>query len=87
MKRIAAAAALLTLLGGGAAMAQGLPPGYAWHSGWPAYVAQQQAELNARNALARNANRANGERTAVTQNERTPSVPLAANPGSNRLGS
>jgi hypothetical protein len=43
-KRIAAAAALLTAIGGGAALAQGTPPGFGpWQSGWPSYVESHQA--------------------------------------------
>jgi DNA-binding beta-propeller fold protein YncE len=81
MKRLMTTAAVLTLLGSGAALAQGLPPGYgAWHSGWSAYVQSQQAQLNARNA-------ATHQGQAVTRNEQARSnAPLAANP-EGRLGS
>jgi hypothetical protein len=83
MKRVMTAAALLTLLGSGAAMAQGLPPGYGgWHSGWAAYVQSQQAQLNARNAT--------HQGHAGTRNEQARNDapgPLSANPAGTRLGS
>jgi len=45
MKRIMTTAVLLAALGGGGAMAQGLPPGYgAWQSGWRGDAEAQQAQ-------------------------------------------
>ncbi|MBV9775846.1 MAG: hypothetical protein JO143_02235 [Acetobacteraceae bacterium] len=45
MKRIMTTAFLLAALGGGTAMAQGLPPGYgAWQSGWRGGAQAQQAQ-------------------------------------------
>jgi hypothetical protein len=84
MKRLATATALLTLLGAGAALAQGAPPGSAWHSGWPAYVQQQQAELNARNAPPANPD----HQTASTRRNRTRTdkpAPFASETADNRL--
>ncbi|MBV8613481.1 MAG: hypothetical protein JOY66_06865 [Acetobacteraceae bacterium] len=50
LKRIALAAAL-SAPGGGAALAQGMPPGGPWQSSWPAYVEAQRAQaMNARGA-------------------------------------
>jgi hypothetical protein len=45
MKTIMTTAVLLAALGGGSAMAQGLPPGYgAWQSGWRGNAEAQQAQ-------------------------------------------
>ncbi|HJS84817.1 MAG TPA: hypothetical protein VJ779_05105 [Acetobacteraceae bacterium] len=41
-KRIVLAAAF-TLAGGAAALAQGMPPGGPWHSGWPSFVKAERA--------------------------------------------
>ncbi|HJS83879.1 MAG TPA: hypothetical protein VJ779_00270 [Acetobacteraceae bacterium] len=66
MKTIMTTAALLTVLGGGVALAQGAPPGYGnWQSGWRGAAEAQQAQAmaapranttrpNDRAALARN---------------------------------
>jgi hypothetical protein len=44
MKKIVTAAALLTLIGSGAALAQGAPPSFVpWQSGWHGAVAASQA--------------------------------------------
>jgi hypothetical protein len=45
MRTIMTTAVLLTAIGGGAATAQGLPPGYgAWQSGWRGAAEAQQAQ-------------------------------------------
>ena len=45
MRTIMTTAVLLTAIGGGAATAQGLPPGYgAWQSGWRGNAEAQQAQ-------------------------------------------
>ena len=44
MKKIAIAAALLTAIGSGAALAQGAPPGSpSWNNSWPGTVDSYQA--------------------------------------------
>jgi hypothetical protein len=76
MHKMTLAAALLTALGGGTALAQGAPPNSAWSSSWPSYVQSQRAlaanahrfmEADARS----NAKVGNGDRsmTAVTRND------------------
>ena len=45
LKSVAAAAALLTAIGSGAALAQGLPPGFgSWQSTWPSHIESRQAQ-------------------------------------------
>jgi hypothetical protein len=45
MRKIMTAAALLTVIGGGAALAQGAPPGFGpWQSGWRGAAEAQQAQ-------------------------------------------
>ena len=75
VKRIAAIAALITEIGGGAALAQGAPPGFSpWQSGWPGYVESHQA--HARNAHGATAAHPGG-RAAVAKNSQP--APLAGN--------
>jgi hypothetical protein len=46
MKKIAIAAALLTAIGGGAALAQGAPPGSpSWNNSWPGTAESYQARV------------------------------------------
>jgi hypothetical protein len=72
MKKIAIAAALLTMIGSGAALAQGAPPGSAsWHSGWPSFIESQR--MNARRATTPRPD----HRGAATEN--SGSVPVAGN--------
>jgi hypothetical protein len=47
MRKIAIAAALLSAIGSGAALAQGCPPGGAWRSGWPGYPGTGRAQTMA----------------------------------------
>ena len=45
MRKITTAAAVLTALGSGAALAQGLPPDFAtWQSGWPSFIESQRGQ-------------------------------------------
>ncbi len=65
MKKITTVAALLSAIGSGAALAQGAPPGFAWHSGWPSHIQSQQVfAMNARKATTTRPD----SRTEVTRN-------------------
>ncbi len=73
MKTIVTAAALLTLIGSGAALAQGAPPSLVpWQSGWHGAVAALQAQAP-RTMATRPDNR-----TVLAKN--SGSVPVAGNP-------
>ncbi len=70
-----AAAALLTTIGSGAALAQGAPPGSApWQSSWPSYVEQHQMQTMA--ASRATTTRPGGNAVAA---RRGGSVPVAGN--------
>ena len=83
MKTVATAAALLTAMGGGAALAQGAPSGFApWHSGWPSAIETQPMQaMSARKATTLHP----GSRTVVARNGG--SVPVASNAQGNPRGS
>jgi hypothetical protein len=77
----AAFAAILTALGGAAALAQGMPPGGPWHSGWPGFAEAQRAQaMEARGAATRHPE----GRTMATRNDG--SVPVANNAPGHRRG-
>ena len=81
--KIAAAAALLTATGGGAALAQGSPPGFGpWQSGWPDYlVSHQPRATDARGPAAAQP----GGRATVAKNGEP--APVAGNaPATRRKG-
>ena len=83
MKKITTIAALLTALGGSAAMAQGLPPGSAaWQSGWPNFIETQreQAMSPGEAGTTRSATRVMGAR-------RNESIPVAGNTQDTHRGS
>ncbi len=75
MKKIATATALLTAIGSGTVLAQGVPPGFApWHSGWPSTTESRQAPaMNARRATTPRPE----SRTATTRNGGP--IPVAGN--------
>ena len=72
-KRIVLAAAF-TLAGGAAALAQGMPPGGPWHSGWPSFVKAERAQ--AMNASGASVPRVESRATTTRNNG---SVPVASN--------
>ena len=81
MKKAALAAAF-TVIGGAAALAQGMPPGGPWHSGWPGFVEAQRAQ--ARNASGASALRLQSGAKAARNSG---SVPVASNTKSMHRGS
>jgi hypothetical protein len=75
MRTIMTAAALLAAVGGAAAMAQGLPPGYgAWQSGWHGAAEARQAQAVRAPQAAKT--RPQGRATVARNSD---SVPLAGN--------
>ena len=77
-----ALAAIFTAMGGAAALAQGMPPGGPWHSGWPAFIEAQRAQaMNARGATTPHPE----SRATATRNSE--SVPVASNAPGRRRGS
>ena len=81
MKKVVTAAALLTVLGTGAALAQGAPPGSVpWQSGWPGYVASRQVQaMSPRNETQKPAD------SSVVARTRRP-IPVAGNAMNNAGG-